>query len=122
VGSQINILLCWLSKFGSKDIEDKHDSFVTVTTKIIRKHQKIINFSENVENLYTYIALLHFTLNIVMICSLAFLIVTVSKVIYISNIKNTHLTIESIALVNFLYSSCISLLHIHYYTTLFNLL
>ncbi|XP_018047580.1 PREDICTED: odorant receptor 4-like [Atta colombica] len=98
VGSQINILLCWLSKLGSKDIEDKHDSFITVTTKIIRKHQKIINFSENVENLYSYIALLHFTLNIVMICSLAFLIVTVSKVIYISNIKSTHSTIESIAL------------------------
>ncbi|KAG5331750.1 OR4 protein, partial [Acromyrmex charruanus] len=76
VGSQINILLCWLSKLGSKDIKNKHDSFVTITTKIIRKHQKIINFSENVENLYTYIALLQFTSNIVMICSLAFLIVT----------------------------------------------
>ncbi|XP_018047579.1 PREDICTED: odorant receptor 4-like [Atta colombica] len=76
VGSQMNILLCWLTKFGSKDIENKHNSFVTVTTKIIRKHQKIINFSENVENLYSYIALLQFTLNIVMICSLAFLIVT----------------------------------------------
>ncbi|XP_011065059.1 PREDICTED: putative odorant receptor 92a [Acromyrmex echinatior] len=76
VGSQMNILLCWLTKLGSKDIENKHDSFVTVTTKIIQKHQKIINLSENVENLYSYIALLHFTLNIVMICSLAFLIVT----------------------------------------------
>ncbi|KYN18449.1 Putative odorant receptor 92a [Trachymyrmex cornetzi] len=76
VGSQINILLCWLSKLESKDIENKHDSFVTVTTKIIRKHQKVINLSENVENLYTYIALLQFTSNIVMICSLAFLIVT----------------------------------------------
>ncbi|KYQ60526.1 Putative odorant receptor 92a [Trachymyrmex zeteki] len=76
VGSQINILLCWLTKIGSKDIENKHDSFVTVTTKIIRKHQKIINLSENVENLYSYIALLQFTSNIVMICSLAFLIVT----------------------------------------------
>ncbi|XP_018364801.1 PREDICTED: odorant receptor 4-like [Trachymyrmex cornetzi] len=76
VGSQINILLCWLTKLGSKDIENKHDSFVTVTTKIIRKHQKIINLSENIENLYSYIALLHFALNIVMICSLAFLIVT----------------------------------------------
>ncbi|XP_018348678.1 PREDICTED: odorant receptor 4-like [Trachymyrmex septentrionalis] len=76
VGSQINILLCWLSKLGSKEIEYKHDSFITVTTKIIQKHQKIINLSENVENLYTYIALLQFTSNIVMICSLAFLIVT----------------------------------------------
>jgi len=87
VGSQINILLCWLTEVGSKDIVKKHDSFVTVTTKIIRKHQKIIKISENIENLYSNIALLQFTLNTVMICSLAFLIVTVSKIIKISNIK-----------------------------------
>ncbi|XP_018401504.1 PREDICTED: odorant receptor 4-like [Cyphomyrmex costatus] len=76
VGSQMNILLCWLTQVGSKNIENKRDSFVTVMTKIIRKHQKIINLSENVENLYSYIALLQFASNIVMICSLAFLIVT----------------------------------------------
>ncbi|XP_028044960.2 odorant receptor 4 [Monomorium pharaonis] len=76
VGSQINILLRWLTEVGSIDIEKKRDSFVTVMTEIIRKHQKIINLSENIENLYSYIALLQFTSNTVMICSLGFLIVT----------------------------------------------
>ncbi|XP_071643033.1 odorant receptor 45a-like isoform X1 [Temnothorax longispinosus] len=79
VGSQINILICWLGEVGSKDIEkthDRHDSFVTVITKIVRKHQKIINLSENIENLYSYIALVLFISNTVMICSLGFLVVT----------------------------------------------
>ncbi|KAL6254500.1 hypothetical protein P5V15_014553 [Pogonomyrmex californicus] len=76
VGSQINILLRWLTKIGSKDIEEKHNSIVIVMSKIIRKHQKIIHLSENIENLYSYIALLQFTSNTVMICSLGFLIVT----------------------------------------------
>ncbi|KAL6429649.1 hypothetical protein ACFW04_007519 [Cataglyphis niger] len=43
--------------------------------KIIQKHQKIIHFSENIECLYTYIALLQFVSNTIMICSLGFLIV-----------------------------------------------
>ncbi|XP_011631564.1 putative odorant receptor 92a [Pogonomyrmex barbatus] len=63
-------------KIGSKDIEEKHNSIVIVMSKIIRKHQKIIHLSENIENLYSYIALLQFTSNTVMICSLGFLIVT----------------------------------------------
>ncbi|XP_011156294.1 odorant receptor 4 [Solenopsis invicta] len=75
VGSQINILLHWLTEVGPTD-ETKRGSFVTVMTKIIQKHQKIINLSENIENLYSYIALLQFTSNTVMICSLGFLIVT----------------------------------------------
>lgn len=52
-----------------------------ITSKIIQKHQKIINFSENIESLYTYIALLQFVSNTIMICSIAFVIVTVSKII-----------------------------------------
>ncbi|KAF3054407.1 Odorant receptor 351 [Nylanderia fulva] len=46
------------------------------TNEIIRNHQKVIKFAEYIENMYTYIALLQFTLNTVLICSLAFLIVT----------------------------------------------
>ncbi|XP_024885094.1 odorant receptor 13a-like [Temnothorax curvispinosus] len=76
VGSQINILLRWLREIGSKNIEKTHDSFVTVITKIIRKHQSIINLSEKIENLYSYIVLLQFTSNTMIICSLGFLIVT----------------------------------------------
>ncbi|XP_025164029.1 putative odorant receptor 92a [Harpegnathos saltator] len=44
--------------------------------KIIRKHQKIIYFTENIETLYTFIALLQFVSNVMMICVLGFLIIT----------------------------------------------
>ncbi|XP_071643291.1 odorant receptor 4-like isoform X1 [Temnothorax longispinosus] len=76
VGSQINILLRWLTEVGYKDINRTNESFFTGMAKIIRKHQSIINLSEKIENLYSYIALLQFTSNTVMICSLGFLIVT----------------------------------------------
>ncbi|XP_072750612.1 odorant receptor 9a-like isoform X1 [Anoplolepis gracilipes] len=68
LGGQINILTSWLMEAGSIEIARM--------TKIIQKHQKIISFSEKIENLYSYIALLQFASNTVMICSLAFLIVT----------------------------------------------
>ncbi|XP_036141353.1 odorant receptor 13a isoform X1 [Monomorium pharaonis] len=72
-GGQMDILRCWLLNFASQENE-KNESITT--GKIIQKHQKIINFSKNIENLYTYIALLQFTSNTIMICSLAFLIVS----------------------------------------------
>lgn len=73
----MNILHCWLMNFAPKESGKKHESITK--DKIIQKHQKIINFSKNIENLYTYIALLQFASNTIMICSLAFLIVSVSK-------------------------------------------
>lgn len=73
----MDILRYWLINFASKENGKKRESITT--DKIIQKHQKIINLSKNVENLYTYIALLQFLSNTIMICSLAFLIVSVSK-------------------------------------------
>jgi len=73
----MNILHFWLINFAPKESGKKHESITT--DKIIQKHQKIINFSKNIENLYTYIGLLQFASNTIMICSLAFLIVSVSK-------------------------------------------
>ncbi|XP_036141345.1 odorant receptor 13a-like isoform X2 [Monomorium pharaonis] len=75
VGSQINILLYSLTAIGSKDIRKK-DSFLTVMTKIIEKHKKIIILSENIENVFAPISLMKFLSNTTMICSLGFLIVT----------------------------------------------
>lgn len=72
----MDILHCWLINLVPKENEKKHESITT--DKIIQKHQKIINFSKNIENLYTYIALLQFASNTIMIC-LGFLIVSVSK-------------------------------------------
>jgi len=77
IGGQIDILHCWLINFAPQKRGKKHESITT--NKIIQKHQKIIDFSKSVENLYTYIALLQFASNTIMICSLAFLIVSVSK-------------------------------------------
>ncbi|EZA57534.1 hypothetical protein X777_02069, partial [Ooceraea biroi] len=69
---QIDILRCWLTQ---RVDENKHGSVVITISKIIEKHQKVIEFSENIESLYTYIALSQFVSNTIMICSLGFLIV-----------------------------------------------
>ncbi|EZA57532.1 ObirOr5-V3 [Ooceraea biroi] len=73
IGGQVDILRCLLTDLVSK--EDGRKRTIVTTGEIIRKHQKIINFSQNVENLYTYIALLQFASNTIIICSLGFLIV-----------------------------------------------
>ncbi|XP_018401483.1 PREDICTED: odorant receptor 13a-like [Cyphomyrmex costatus] len=75
VGGQMDILRCWLNELVPQGNEGSESVAVT-TNRIIRKHQRIINFSEYIEDLYTYIALVQFTSNTVLICSLGFLIVT----------------------------------------------
>lgn len=79
VGGQMDILRCWLNELVPRENERRSESVVVTTNKIIRKHQKIISFSEYIEDLYTYIALVQFTSNTVLICSLGFLIVTASE-------------------------------------------
>ncbi|KAF3054632.1 Odorant receptor 118 [Nylanderia fulva] len=74
VGGQINILCFWLAKLISQANTGK--SVIIMMEKIIRKHQKIIYFTRNIESLYTLIAFIQFTSNTVMICLLGFLIVT----------------------------------------------
>ncbi|XP_026823981.1 odorant receptor 13a isoform X2 [Ooceraea biroi] len=75
VGGQIDILQYRLEQLAFSEIRNEQESIITVN-KIIQKHQKIIYFSENIESLYTYIALLLFVSNIALICSIGFLIVT----------------------------------------------
>ncbi|XP_025262840.1 odorant receptor 4-like isoform X1 [Camponotus floridanus] len=74
IGGQLNILHRWLAKMIFK--ENKHKSIAIIMKKIIRKHQKIIYFAKNVENLYTFIAFMQFISNTIMICIIGFLIVT----------------------------------------------
>jgi len=76
---QIEIMRQWLMQLVPRNNENKHKLIVANTSKIIQKHQKIINFSKNIECLYSYIALIQFVSNTIMICSLGFLIVTVSN-------------------------------------------
>ncbi|XP_018302496.1 odorant receptor 4-like [Mycetomoellerius zeteki] len=75
VGGQMDILRCKLNGLVLRRNEVS-ESVAVKTNRIIRKHQRIINFSEYIEDLYTYIALVQFTSNTVLICSLGFLIVT----------------------------------------------
>ncbi|XP_011870735.1 PREDICTED: odorant receptor 13a-like isoform X4 [Vollenhovia emeryi] len=70
---QIEIISHSLAQLSCKN-EGK--SIAATTSKIIQKHQKIIKFSRHIESLYTYIALLQFVSNTIMICSLGFVIVT----------------------------------------------
>jgi len=46
---------------------------------LVCKHQKIITLSENIENLYTYIALMQLLWNTLVICCTGFVIVIVSN-------------------------------------------
>lgn len=88
----MDVLRCWLTELVIKNNEEEGESVVTIN-KIIRKHQKVIKFAEYIENMYTYIALLQFTLNTVLICSLGFLIVTVSKKMFIIVYKRMDILI-----------------------------
>ncbi|XP_018401485.1 PREDICTED: uncharacterized protein LOC108778730 [Cyphomyrmex costatus] len=76
VGGQMDILQHWLAEFISKKHEIKQKSVVITTSKIILKHQKIIQFSENIESIFTYIALFIFASNTLLMCCLGFLIIT----------------------------------------------
>ncbi|XP_071569001.1 uncharacterized protein [Temnothorax nylanderi] len=75
---QIDILRYWLTQLTPSGNASKDESLGAATTKIIEKHKKIICFSKNIESLYTHIALMQFVSNTLMICALAFLVVTVT--------------------------------------------
>lgn len=106
----MDILRSWLTDFASNENGKKRALFTT--NKIIEKHQRIINFSEKVENLYTYIALLQFASNTIMICSLAFLIVSVSKELKLKY----YLAIKLLQLIAYLLIQLIQLIPLHFTT------
>ncbi|KAL0134021.1 hypothetical protein PUN28_001133 [Cardiocondyla obscurior] len=74
IGGQIDILRDWLLKTFSKNVAHIVDK-VTIKT-LIEKHQQIIIFSKNIENLFTYIVLMLFVSDTLIICCLGFIIVT----------------------------------------------
>lgn len=76
---QINIVRYWLTQLTASKDENKDGSIAM--TKIIQKHNKIIRFTKHIECLYTYSTLMIFVTNTILICVLAFLVVTVSKII-----------------------------------------
>jgi len=74
---QIDIVRQKLSEITRKDIE----SGVTknIVKMLIVRHQKIISFSNNIEALFSNIALIQFVSITLVICGLGFLIVIVSR-------------------------------------------
>ncbi|XP_020289083.1 odorant receptor 4-like [Pseudomyrmex gracilis] len=73
VGGQIDILCEWLTNAFSRNVPRSSEE-ITMRS-IITKHQQIILFAENVENLFTYIALMLLVSDTFIICCLGFGIV-----------------------------------------------
>ncbi|XP_011688793.1 PREDICTED: odorant receptor 4-like [Wasmannia auropunctata] len=76
VTGQINIVRCWLTQLAPSKVDSKNDSIAIAMAKIIQKHKKIIHLSENIESLFTNIALMLFVSNSILICLIAFQVVT----------------------------------------------
>ncbi|GAB1863026.1 Odorant receptor [Camponotus japonicus] len=74
VSGQVDIVCQGLFELFSGKHEYK--SYKDATSAIIRRHQDIIAFSNDIENLFSYIALLQFLTNTLVICCIAFAIVT----------------------------------------------
>ncbi|XP_077261516.1 odorant receptor 13a-like isoform X1 [Temnothorax americanus] len=73
VSGQIDIMRQDINEISSR----KHDpsTSLVIIKALICKHQKIITLSENIENLYTYIALMQLLWNTLVICCTGFVIV-----------------------------------------------
>lgn len=78
---QIDIVQQKLNEITQKNNEQSVAKRRIMKTLIIR-HQKIISFSQNIENLFSIIALMHFVSNTLVIVCLGFLIVVVSTLQY----------------------------------------
>ncbi|XP_032669904.1 odorant receptor 4-like isoform X2 [Odontomachus brunneus] len=74
LGDQIDIICKCLTEMPQE--ENESSTNVTMLKKIIRKHQNVIAFSENVESVYTYIALMLLLFNTLITCGLGFILVT----------------------------------------------
>ncbi|XP_012526711.2 odorant receptor 4 isoform X2 [Monomorium pharaonis] len=74
VGGQIDIMCRGLVEISSGD--DTFDLRMSTIKALIRRHQRIIALSADIETLFSYIALMQFLWNTLVICCLGFLIVT----------------------------------------------
>lgn len=76
-GGQIDILCDALGEISPG--KNDHRLAVAITKELIGKHQKIIIFSNKIEQIFCYIALIQFMSSTLVTCCLGFMIVTVSK-------------------------------------------
>lgn len=76
ISGQIDIVNHDLCELFSPKYE--HKSYREAAGRLIRKHQNLIALSNDIENLFSYIALMQFFTNTLVICCIAVVIVTVS--------------------------------------------
>lgn len=76
VSGQIDIVCRGLFELFSGKHEYK--SYKRATGVVIRQHQDIIALSDNIENLFSFIALMQFFTNTLVICCIVFVLMTVS--------------------------------------------
>ncbi|KAG5318774.1 OR4 protein, partial [Pseudoatta argentina] len=74
IGGQIDLMHQEVEEICPKN--NKYNLPATILRSLINKHQKIIAFSENIEGLFSHIALMQFFSNTLIICCIGFLIVT----------------------------------------------
>ncbi|XP_032669852.1 putative odorant receptor 92a [Odontomachus brunneus] len=74
IGGQIDILEDWLTRAFSRNGSETSDEITS--QMLVTKHQQIIIFSENIENLYTYIALMILLSDTLIICCIGFIMAT----------------------------------------------
>lgn len=77
VGDQIDILRGWLTKVFPR--RAGRSGSVITAKDVIKKHQKIIALSQSIEHLYSYVAMELFLSDTIIMCSLGFILVIVSK-------------------------------------------
>ncbi|CAL1674368.1 unnamed protein product [Lasius platythorax] len=75
VSGQIDILRRELLTISCNEHQSQRDSIITGIRLLITRHQRIITFSDNIEELYSDIALMQFLSNTVVICCIGFTII-----------------------------------------------
>ncbi|KAL6254522.1 hypothetical protein P5V15_014575 [Pogonomyrmex californicus] len=74
IGGQIDLMQQQVGEISPKEYDEYLST--NIVRSLINKHQKIIDFSENIESLFSHIALMQLFSNTMIICCIGFLIVT----------------------------------------------
>ncbi|XP_033194907.1 odorant receptor 85b-like [Bombus vancouverensis nearcticus] len=76
VGSQIDLLCYKLTEISHNYEKEKLQKYII--DDIVGRHQRIIQFSKNIEKIFTYISLCQFVSNMLVICFISFILVVSS--------------------------------------------
>jgi len=64
---------------GLREISSAKKSDSSVTRSLVERHQRIISLSNNIDDFFSFVALIQFVWNSIVICSIGFMIVIVSN-------------------------------------------